>query len=306
MNAYVVIATKGRAPVVSELLTQLLTQTRRAPGVHVVGASHEDVEGLSDHPLGEACELLCTTTRRPGLCVQRNEGVRSVQASRARRGDAAPYFIAFMDDDFRPDRRWLEACCDVFRARPDVVGLTGRILADGVKGPGLSEADAAAYLSGQRPPEQHWASGSSVRDIGSAYGCNMAFRDVAMERCTFDENLPLYGWQEDQDFSSQAMALGRVIYTPDCKGVHLGVKSGRVSGKRFGYSQIANPLYLARKGTMARAKGARFISRHLVANSVRSIASDPRFDYRGRLLGNLLAIRDITLGRCHPTRIADL
>ena len=33
------------------------------------------------------------------------------------------------------------------------------------------------------------------------------------------------------------------------RGVHLGNKRGRVSGLRFGYSQIANPIYLLQKGT---------------------------------------------------------
>ncbi len=30
----------------------------------------------------------------------------------------------------------------------------------------------------------------------------------------------------------------------------MGVKGGRISGDRLGYSQIVNPLYMLRKGTM--------------------------------------------------------
>ncbi|AZO77314.1 hypothetical protein B5U98_17255 [Bosea sp. Tri-39] len=41
------------------------------------------------------------------------------------------------------------------------------------------------------------------------------------------------------------------------RGVHRAVKRGRTSGLRVGYSQIANTVYLARKGTMRRLRALR-------------------------------------------------
>ena len=89
-------------------------------------------------------------------------------------------------------------------------------------------------------------------------------------------------------------------------GVHLGHKSGRVPGVRFGYSQIANPVYLCGKGTVSRLFAARLMTGNLLANLVRSVAPDPVVDRRGRLRGNLLAIRDLCRGRLVPERAARL
>ena len=70
------------------------------------------------------------------------------------------------------------------------------------------------------------------------------------EGVRFDENLPLYGWAEDVDFCRQLATYGRIVENARTTGVHLGSNSGRTSGVCFGYSQIANPLYLWRKGTL--------------------------------------------------------
>jgi GT2 family glycosyltransferase len=63
----------------------------------------------------------------------------------------------------------------------------------------------------------------------------------------FDENLPLYGWLEDVDFCRRLAPYGRIVRNARTAGVHLGSNSGRTSGVCYGYSQIANPLYLWRK-----------------------------------------------------------
>jgi hypothetical protein len=89
-------------------------------------------------------------------------------------------------------------------------------------------------------------------------------------------------------------------------GVHLGVKSGRTSGKRLGYSQVVNPLYLARKGTFPWAPAVRLVIRNLLANTIRSMAPEPYVDRRGRLLGNLVGLRELLSGKAHPTRILRL
>ena len=67
----------------------------------------------------------------------------------------------------------------------------------------------------------------------------------------FDEGLPLYGWQEDIDFAARVARQGGALARTDAfAGVHCGVKTARSRGLPIGYSQVANPLYLVRKGTM--------------------------------------------------------
>jgi hypothetical protein len=99
-----------------------------------------------------------------------------------------------------------------------------------------------------------------------------------------------------------ALRLGRVIYFPDCRGVHLGVKSGRTGGGKLGYSQIANPVYLMKKGTMGYKIGLKFIGRVLAANIVRSVRDHPFVDSRGRLRGNMRALLDVRLMRSFSPR----
>lgn len=303
MDPYVIIATKGRPKDVHELLTALQQQT--VPPVHtfVVGADAKDVAGLDQHPAALAGLVTLQTTSRPGLTLQRNAGILTARSQGAI--GAKPSFVVFFDDDFRPAKNWIEEARRQFASDPEVMGITGHVLADGVHGHPLTNETAQPYLTGSRPPEQHWASGDTIRDMDCLYGCNMAFRGDAMEHCQFDETLPLYGWQEDQDYSSQIARHGRLIYLPNCKGVHLGSASGRTSGLKLGYSQIVNPVYLIRKGTMPRKKAYRFIVRHLIANSVKGLIRHPRIDYAGRWKGNMRALADLGRGRCDPQRILE-
>ena len=298
MDAYVIVATKGRPRELAELLRWLAGQTIAPKGVIVVGVTKDDVATRED--LGAHVVL----SGKPGLTLQRNVGLTYLVDPRGL-GANGEFFVVFFDDDFRPADDWLERCRDAFLAQPDVVGLTGRVLADGAHGTSFADQDVEAYLSGVKAPEPHWAGGPLRTETGCVYGCNMAFRDRIVATCRFDENLPLYGWQEDQDFTSQARAHGATIYFPSCRGVHLGTRSGRVSGVRFGYSQIANPLYLMRKGTMRLRKGGWFVIKAAMANCVKSAARSERADYPGRLRGNTIALLDLLRRRCHPLRVLD-
>jgi GT2 family glycosyltransferase len=125
-------------------------------------------------------------------------------------------------------------------------------------------------------------------------------------RCRFDDRLPLYGWLEDVDFSRQIARRGRIVKLTAAQGVHLGIKQGRQSGIRLGYSQIANPIYLSRKGTCSRARALRLMSRNIAANCIRSLKPEPYIDRLGRATGNLRAFRDLLTGRLAPERILEL
>lgn len=307
LDAHVIIATKGRPECLPHLLTWLNEQTLAPKTIVVVGTQESDVATLRGASVGSDTPIHILLSSRAGLCIQRNLGLDELRKRGVLGADSDPAsFVAFFDDDFRPAPDWLAQCAQLMSTAPDVAALSGRVLADGVHGTLISEDDVEAYFNGTKPAEPHWASGPETRDLGSMYGCNMAFRSVVFWSSRFDENLPLYGWQEDQDMTGQARKWGRTLYHPKCRGVHLGSTSARVSGVRFGYSQIANPLYLVTKGTMSRRKTTQFLAKHLMANTVRSVATKKVIDYPGRLRGNLLAIVDVVRGRCHPTRILDL
>jgi GT2 family glycosyltransferase len=210
--------------------------------------------------------------------------------------------IVFFDDDFFPHRDYLAAVAAHFASNPDIVLLTGTLLADGIIGPGLSKESAETYLLSA---QDDVLDASSLVDVYNGYGCNFALRwsVASSSEITFDENLPLYGWLEDVDFSRRLSRHGRVARSTAAKGVHLGVKVGRQTGVRLGYSQIANPIYLLRKRTMAPSRAFWQMVRNVAMNMAHSAFPEAYVDRRGRLRGNALAVIDLFLGRLHPERI---
>jgi len=89
-------------------------------------------------------------------------------------------------------------------------------------------------------------------------------------------------------------------------GVHLGLKHGRVSGTKFGYSQVVNPWYLAQKGTMSVKEAWSNILRAIAMNGIKTLRPEAFIDRRGRLKGNVVAVRHLLSGICQPERAAEL
>jgi GT2 family glycosyltransferase len=288
MRIHIAIATTGRPDIVGKLVERLALQTRPADGVIVVGAAPADIAGIAG-----AIPGLEVIVAEKGLCRQRNAALDRLRGQ----CDVAVFF----DDDFLPAHDYLRSLERLLRARPGVVGVTGRLVADGAHAQPIDFAEAAHRLDelAERPPPTY-------RECSSLYGCNMAFRlEVAGEQ-RFDENLPLYGWWEDVDFTHRLSWSGKLVCTSQVTGIHLGARSGKTSGKRLGYSQIANIVYLSRKGTLRRWTGEEQLVRNLMANAIKSLWPEPDIDRRGRLAGNLLAIGDLIKGRIDPRRIETL
>lgn len=290
MRLFVVIATVGRAELTARTLQRLALQTRRPDGVLVVGAAPEDIAGVTAPGLPVRIELA-----RKGSCSQRNHALDAIE------GDCD--LIAILDDDFVPAFDFLEKAEALLEARPEVVGLNGHLLADGARGPGVPFEEACRLLESYRPDP---GAAREDRPLETLYGCNMVLRASAIGRLRFDENLPLYGWQEDVDFTFRLRAKGRLLKSHALVGVHMGVKVGRTPGKKLGYSQVANPIYLLRKKTIPPKLAAKLLVKAPLANVLKSWRSEPYIDRRGRLAGNLMALGDLLRGRMDPRRIVDI
>ncbi len=304
MKAFIIVATKGRARETGVLLDYLARQSLAPQHTLVVGSEPVDLAGLDTHPLVRAgrASLLQAPA---GLTRQRNAGLDALVAHTP---GLAPqdWFVAFFDDDFRPAHNWLEQAAKAMQGWTPLVGLTGHVLADGVKSEfGIDEALARQYLDGSRPAEPHRSNVPRPRLLTSLYGCNMAFRGTVASQMRFDEQLPLYGWQEDYDFGSRARQHGVVALFPRCRGVHLGTSSGRTSGVRFGYSQISNPIYLARKGSMSWRVAGILMSKNLLANLGNTVAGVRTKDFPGRLRGNARAFAHLLAGKLDPLRVLE-
>jgi GT2 family glycosyltransferase len=239
----------------------------------------------------------------PGILVVRGNLGLPAQRNTLLSGAGEADVLVFFDDDFFPEDTYLQAIEDLFRREPDVVMATGTVVADGILGPGLSPEQARRHLDEVRPkPLEH------LEEVYNGYGCNMSVRmsSVRTLDIKFDEALPLHGWLEDVDFSRRLAPAGRIVRSNLLRGVHLGNKAGRSSGVRLGYSQIANPLYMVRKGTMERGRAYKQIGRNILANAVKTLRPEPWVDRRGRLIGNLRGAVDAVRGQLDPQQILKL
>lgn len=284
-SLFVVVATVGRAALTRETIDLLLNQTRRPDGVVVVSVTPADVIGVADSAIRPEVVFA-----EKGLCRQRNRALDLLKG----RAD----IITFFDDDFVPAPDYLEAVGKLFDERPDVAGITGKLIADGINNAGYTVAQAQELIAaraGEMDP--------AVKKRQALYGCNMSVRMAMAKGLRFDEALPLYGWQEDIDYTYQLGKRGPLISSGRVTGVHLGSKGGRTSGKKLGYSQVANIVYLHRKKTMQPGLGRKLLLSNLASNLARSIWSEPHIDRRGRLLGNVMALIDVARGRVDPRRI---
>ena len=282
----IAIPTAGRARVLSDTLRVIALQSRIPDELLICPARAEDLDASA---LDDYTGKFSVCHGAVGLTSQRNLMLRSTESD----------IVIFFDDDFIPARDYVAEVELLFEGYPAMIMATGNVLADGIAGPGLTHAEGLRILEGDQrddllsPPEP----------VYNGYGCNMAVRmhPVRQNRIDFDERLPLYGWLEDVDFSRRLARHGAISRSGRLRGVHLGTKgSGRSPGRRLGYSQIANPIYLARKGTMSWERVARQILRNLTANSLGILFPEPWTDRAGRLAGNAVALRDLLTGKLKP------
>ncbi|MBW6396610.1 glycosyltransferase family 2 protein [Roseomonas sp. HJA6] len=286
MRIAIGIATRGRPAILAGVLADLQRQTRRADRTIVCHVTPDDITDCA------GAEFL---TAAAGLPRQRNAIL-----------DAAVDcdVVLFLDDDFLCAPDFLAVVEAAFLAHPDMVVATGLVIADGAKGPGYSLDEGFGFLAADTPP----ADKAAVEPAFNGYGCNMAFRmaTVRAHGIRVDERLPLYAWYEDIDVTRRLGEHGTILRLLGARGVHLGAKSGRVKQLRLGYSQVVNPIYLARKGSFPWNHAIPSAARHCLANLVRSLKPEPWADRWGRFRGNMIGVWDLIRGRATPERILEL
>jgi len=286
----VVIASANRATALEETVSCVLRQSRRP------------AEIVLSVPQGEG-HVSASTARLPDVKIIRGEVGLTRQRNRAVDALAAEIeLVAFLDDDVELRNDYLSAIARAFCERPDVVFLRGHMVVNGLACNGSERTRARALLAddmrvhaGDQAPLQL----DLITSI-DAYGATMSVRRAAFDVVRFDERLPLYGYMEDLDFAQQCAHIGKLAYCHNARLVHLFMPSGRIPGIRMGFSQVANPLYLWRKGTLPSRVLCRVLMRHLAANALKSMLPRQPIDRRGRLLGNLMALRSAALGRVAP------
>ena len=285
------IPTAGRPGIVAESV-RFLSRQSRLPDLVLLSVSDVAHSGRVDtEDLPFRVEVLLGPA---GLTRQRNSILNEL---------AADDVLMFLDDDFLMAADYLHEVERLFDEYPEIVLATGTVIADGILGPGLS------HLQGEKILAEATSRSAELRldPAYTGYACNAAIRaaPVIAQGIRFDEKLPLYSWLEDVDFSARFKPFGRFVRSTAMRGVHLGTKTGRTPGMSLGYSQIANPVYMLRKGTIAWPRARRLMIRNIGSNLLGTMRprQRPWAYYRGRLIGNIKALADICLGRCDPERI---
>ena len=292
MKIAVGVSTAGRPDLLHKTLNHLRTQTR-PPDRTIVSISSLSDAGDPDVLAGGGIEVVASGR---GLTRQRNAILDVV---------ADCDLVAFFDDDFVPAATYLDAAETLFAMRPEVVMATGAVLADGVCGPGLEFAEAVALL-GQTGDRGHPA--NEPEPIYNGYGCNMVARisPIREQRLRFDEELPLYGWLEDVDFSRRLADFGEIVRA----GLHA-----RYPSRRQTRSAIRRALrlfadrqsgYLMRKKTMSSGRALWLMAEKRGNESGRGFGPETYVDRRGRLVGNARALVDLLRLRLHPRRALDI
>jgi GT2 family glycosyltransferase len=290
MRIGLIIASYGRPELIQRLLASIERQVRPPDVIVLSVVSDQDVPTNVPHCLN--VEFVYSS---PGLCAQRNKGLAYLQ-------DHVD-IVLFIDDDFWMSETYIREMERIFSSHHDVAAVTGLVLADGATIAGISVAEAERRIEDYRRPPLPT---ETIRDVPDTYGCNMAFRASAIRDLKFDERLPLYGWQEDVDFSAQLRGRGRIVWTNALWGVHLGTKKGKISGVRFGYSQVINPLFIFRKGNMSLRRAAVLICKNIAANAIKSVFPERYIDRWGRLKGNMIGLLHAASGKLDPMRAVNL
>jgi len=288
----VAIPSANRPSILPETVRAIALQDRLPDLVILSLANAEDIGDLDAEALPFPVRVLMG---RKGATLQRNRVLRDLEP-----GD----IVLMLDDDFLMAPDYLRRTMEMFEADPEIVLATGTVLADGIHGPGYNHEQGQALLAKLNAGPHDDALSAAF----SGYGCNFAIRNatVAAYGLDFDEVLPLYSWLEDLDFSRRIAVHGKLVKSGAMRGVHLGTKTGRTPGVMLGYSQIANPMYLVRKGSMSWRHALTMMSRNTTSNLLHSVRPPAWADFRGRLHGNLIAIGDVLRGRDSPARVLEL
>ncbi|MFE5407271.1 glycosyltransferase family 2 protein [Microbacterium sp. NPDC056569] len=295
MRIAVVIATAGRRAACAQAIDAVQNAF-----AYVQGSALGVVSSPTDEDLPPVPDGWLKVTGVRGASAQRNAACAKLPPDTD--------YVFYFDDDTVIRHDYLQRAVGHFQSHPEVVAVTGSLLADGAREHrevSFEEAIALIEESWARPQTTEL----SYQETRELYGCNAAVRWSVARDYEFDERLPLYSWLEDHDLARRLLRHGR-IHRIDALAVHRGSASGgRASHVRLGYSQVANALWLHEKGSFPLWLALEQILRPVLKNVALSLRPEARYSYRRlRLRGNWAAGIDWLRNRGHalPERILDI
>jgi GT2 family glycosyltransferase len=291
LNTTVVVCSANRPDVLSETIESLMRGQSLQPREIIVSVFDR---AHVPEKIGADSAVRVVVSSRQALSAQRNTAIKVVRT---------PYTL-FLDDDVEIAPNFIESMESLLDEVEDVVVATGFVVVDGVR------RDAGVDRKSARAAVLNYVREREDCDCEEGYGCNLFVRTRMFDQVLFDENLPLYGWLEDLDFSTNCLGYGRIIRNAGTCVAHLGTPIGRISGLKFGYSQIVNPFYLWCKNGKPRLTNVVFahwlvpVARNLRRTLMR--VHGIRSDRTGRFKGNMIGFRHLLAGKVDPSYILQL
>ena len=292
-----IIATVGRREIVEETLRSLARRESLPGVVLVVGASLADLPRL---PEQFPFKFQVIQAPKKGLCLQRNVGIEALPPGIE--------FVSFLDDDVEVHDRYFAEIEHVFTNSPGLAGFSGCIMANG----NIGRTAARGLLDGYGFGDEMPFFGAYPKTWPALYGCAMNIRRAWLKAEKFDERLPLYALGEDCEMGFRLSRHGDVGGSGRCPVVHLAARSGRISEYGYGYAQVINYLYFARKGVGLPVLTT-YINRLIKIPATNFIFAflpwldrKKGIDRKGRVRGNLKAIFDVLRGRIDPQNLLTL
>jgi hypothetical protein len=290
-----VIATTGRQEVVSQTISSLLCRSSLPAYIVIIGAQESDL------PVGHLSKpeisLISAISPRKGLPIQRNYGVSQLPKD--------IHYVSFLDDDVEVHDDYFLEIKTVFEGAPQLVAFSGAVLANG----NIERAEARKILDDHFIPDGMPLFGHFRKKWPGLYGCSMNMRRPLVESLRFDDDLPLYALGEDVEIGFRLSQHGEVGGSGRCQLVHLATRTGRIDEVGVGYAQIVNYIYFANKG-IGYPRIACYYERLIKTPLVNIVFwllpwfdRHSEIDRKGRVYGNILALRDLFRGSAQPSQL---
>jgi glycosyltransferase involved in cell wall biosynthesis len=277
----VIVPTQARKKSVGETVESIVRQADIPDQIIVSASGPEDV----DPDLAKNPRVQLVFGPR-GITLQRNRGIDALNPKAE--------IVCMLDDDVELPEDYFSCVKRLLETRPEIVGFSGSVMTVDHK----TREEAKKILL-------QWKGEDRFEEGKIGIGCSMNVRRWVLEKVRFDERLALYGRLEDADFAARTFPLGKQGTYFACRVAHLMEKQGRLPGKAYGFSQVMNPYYLWRKGSMPSfwevVRAHWWIA--LGSNTWGMVRPRRPIDHWGRLRGNFLALWFILRGRIEPEYI---
>jgi hypothetical protein len=272
----VIIPSLRRATVLHDTVLSVLRQNVLPERILLAVTSQEDtLPETRELPL---CDVFCSP---PGWVSQLNAAVDRLPS--------ALEMVTIVDDDVELSEDYCSNALSLFRTRKDIVLFDGLVLQDGDV-----TRERAKKLIGESVPNDFFA------ETRSSYGCNMNIRPSLFDHIRFDPAFVDRALYADFGFARRAAKIGTIGRAHACRCVHLMVQLCRLSGFRYGFAQIANPVHLYRDGSITLSELVLYFCGRSTAANLLGLLNPDSIDRIGRLRGNFKAIMMAVSGRCTP------